>query len=131
MVAHSEIHVLIVDDEPAIRSSLVSFLEDYDFNVFSAKSSEEALLVMSDISCQVAIVDLRLPDMNGDTMILEAKKRYPSLQFLIHTGSVNFQLSKELIDIGIRQDHIIMKPQKDLTRFIEAIERLLDEASAT
>ena len=74
---------------------------------------------------------MRLPDMNGDTMILEAKKRFPSLQFLIHTGSVNFVLSKELTEIGIRMEHLIMKPQQDLTRFIEAIERLVDEATAT
>ena len=131
MVNHSDINVLIVDDEPAIRSSLASFLEDYDFMVCSAKSSEEAMKILSDVSCQVAIVDLRLPDMNGDTMILEAKKLYPALQFLIHTGSVNFQLSKELRAIGIRQDHLIMKPQQDLTRFIEAIEHLIEEASAT
>ena len=127
MVNHSNIRVLVVDDEPAIRKSLVSFLEDYDFQVFSAKSSEQALKILSSVPCQVAIVDLRLPGINGDTMILNAKNLYPSLRFLIHTGSVNFQLSADLTAVGIRQEHLIVKPQYDLSVFIKAIERLVEE----
>ena len=127
MVDHDHIRVLVVDDEPAIRKSLVSFLEDYDFQVFSAKSSEQALQILSNVPCQVAIVDLRLPGINGDTMILRAKERFPSLRFLIHTGSVNFQLSQDLTAIGIRQEHLLIKPQQDLSVFIEAIERLVEE----
>jgi DNA-binding NtrC family response regulator len=127
MVNHSNIRVLVVDDEPAIRKSLVSFLEDYDFQVFSAKSSEQALKILSSVPCQVAIVDLRLPGINGDTMILNAKDLYPSLRFLIHTGSVNFQLSADLTAVGILQEHLIVKPQYDLSVFIKAIERLVEE----
>jgi DNA-binding NtrC family response regulator len=127
MVVHSDIHILVVDDEPAIRKSLVSFLEDYDFKVFSAKSSEQALQILSKVPCQVAIVDLRLPGINGDTMILRANERFPSLRFLIHTGSVNFQLSADLIAIGIQQEHLLVKPQHDLSVFVDAIKRLFEE----
>ncbi len=127
MLDHKYIRVLVVDDEPAIRKSLVSFLEDYDFQVFSAKSSEQALQILSNVPCQVAIVDLRLPGINGDTMILRANERFPSLRFLIHTGSVNFQLSQDLAAIGIGREHLLIKPQHDLSAFIEAIERLVEE----
>jgi DNA-binding NarL/FixJ family response regulator len=75
----------------------------------------------------VAIVDLRLPGINGDTMILNAANLYPSLRFLIHTGSVNFQLSADLVAAGIRQENLIVKPQYDLSVFIKAIERLAEE----
>ncbi len=127
MVNHSDIRVLVVDDEPAIRTSLVSYLEDYAFQVFSAKSGEQALQILSSVPCQVAIVDLRLPGINGDTMILNATNLYPSLRFLIHTGSVNFQLSADLLAAGIRQENLIVKPQYDLSIFIKAIESLVEE----
>ena len=130
MVDHSEINVLVVDDEPAIRNSLVSFLEDYDFNVYAAKSSEQALQILSEVTCQVAIVDLRLPGINGDTMILDAKKRFPSLRFVIHTGSVNFHLSQDLSNVGIKPEHLIIKPQHDMSQFITVIERLVGEIPA-
>jgi hypothetical protein len=60
-------------------------------------------------------------------MILRANERFPSLRFLIHTGSVNFQLSADLISIGIRQEHFFVKPQHDLSVFVKAIERLFEE----
>ncbi|MCP4217150.1 MAG: response regulator [bacterium] len=121
------IRVLAVDDEPSIRNSLGQFLEDYDFDVITASSAEEALELLAKQVFDVAVVDLRLPEMNGDAMILEAHKRHPTLRFIIHTGSTNFRITDELTAIGMQQKFILLKPQPDLNVIVDAINELMTE----
>ncbi|MCP4750214.1 MAG: response regulator [Proteobacteria bacterium] len=125
---HSEIRVLVIDDEPFIRESLAGFLEDCDFEVTSAESGEEALELLKTSPVEIAIVDLRLPGMNGDALIQQVNKVSRNIRFLIHTGSVDYRISKELDKIGVRPEHVFYKPQPDLSLFVEKIEALLQDS---
>lgn len=126
-MSEKPIRVLVVDDEPFVRNSLVEFLEDYDFEVSSAASAEEMLEILSRRQQDVAIVDLRLPGMNGDALIHQAHEVLPSMRFLIHTGSVDYQLSEDLVNIGVRQEHVILKPQPNLVSIVERINELVKD----
>ena len=119
------VHVLIVDDEPAIRQSLAEFLNDYGFKVVTAESAEEALAIVKNGQLEIALVDIRLPKMDGDTLIAQAHEVNPKMRFLIHTGSVEYKLPKELERIGLRQEHIFLKPVVDLTVIVDAIQKIL------
>ncbi len=119
----SPIRVLVVDDEPSIRESLTEFLGDFSFEVSSVASGEEALAVLESAPCDVAIVDLRLPGMGSDSLILQVHEIRPDVRFLIHTGSLDYRLTDELEEIGLRPEHVFFKPQLDLTPFVEAIRK--------
>jgi DNA-binding NtrC family response regulator len=121
----SPIRVLVVDDEPPVRDSLAGFLDDYDFEVSSAESAEKALELLTKTSLDVAIVDLRLPGMSGDALILRAHEIMPAMRFLIHTGSVGYHLSEELKRIGMRPEHVFIKPLPDLTLLVQCIKTLM------
>jgi DNA-binding NtrC family response regulator len=127
MKTHSEIKILVIDDEPFIRESLVGFLEDCDYEVSSAESAEQALNLLRETPYDVAIVDLRLPGMNGDVFIQEINRLVPNIRFLIHTGSVDYRLSKNLLEIGVLPDHVFYKPQHDLMLFVNKIEDLFKD----
>ena len=127
MKKHSEIKILVIDDEPFIRESLVGFLEDCDYEVSSAESAEQALNLLRETPYNVAIVDLRLPGMNGDVFIQEINRLVPDIRFLIHTGSVDYRLSKKLLEIGVLPDHVFYKPQHDLMLFVNKIEDLFKD----
>ena len=118
-------HVLIVEDEASVRQSLAGFLEDFDFHISMAESSEEALEMLTQKSFHVAIVDIRLPGMNGDAFILKAHEIFPTMRFLIYTGSTEYQLSDVLKAIGLKKEHIYLKPQRDLSVFVTGIRNLL------
>jgi DNA-binding NtrC family response regulator len=122
---HSEIRILVIDDEPLIRDSLVGFLEDYEFAVSSVESAEEALENLQVGLFDLAIVDLRLPGMSGEELIKKAFVIAPEIKYVIHTGSVNYRLSDELLEIGIKPEHVFLKPQTDLSIFIDTIQLLL------
>lgn len=122
----SSITVLIVDDEPAIRESLQDYLEDYGFRVTAVASSEAALEVLECERHDVLIVDLRLPGISGETLVLEVHQRYPGIKFIIHTGSVDDQLSEDLRALGMRSKHMILKPVTDMVAIVNLITKLVN-----
>ena len=125
MADNEQIRVLVVDDEFPIRMSLEAFLRDYDFEVSSASSAEEALALLQETVFHAAVIDLRLPGMSGETLILQAHEMFPHLGFIIHTGSSTYRLPIELKRIGISSKHLFFKPMSDLVLMIEAIEDLV------
>ena len=124
----STIRVLVIDDEPAICMSLTAFLEDYGFNASSAESAEEALDLMKNNAYDVCIVDLRLPGMSGEDLILQAHERYPNQRHIIYTGSISYNLSEKLKEIGMRPEHVFLKPIRVLTLLVKCVKALAVEA---
>ncbi len=117
----SKIKVLVVDDEIAVCSNVAAFLDDEGFTVFSAASGEEALDFLLKQNIDVAIIDMRLPGIDGDTLILEAHKIQPVLKFLIHTGSTNYFVSRPLEEIGVGNKQIFRKPLVDMNVLTKGI----------
>jgi len=122
MLMKPPIRVLLVDDELTIRTSLGEYLSDRNFEVFSDVSAEDALQTIGKTKVDVAIVDIRLPGIDGNSLILKAHELDRSLRFLIYTGSTDYQVPPSLSEIGIRADHVFKKPLSDLIRLVAAIE---------
>jgi len=125
MSENKKIRILVVDDEVSIRESLKGFLEDHDYEVESAGTAEEALACIASAEYAAAVIDLRLPRMNGETLIKRANQLQPEIRFIIHTGSVDYSLSKELSLIGMVREDIFFKPIPDLGLIVKGIERIL------
>lgn len=84
--------VLIVDDDESVYSNIQAYLEDEGYQVCIAESGEQGLVCLESLQPQFAIVDMRLPGMAGDQFIKQAQSLQSGLQFLIHTGSVEYEL---------------------------------------
>ncbi|MCW8890115.1 MAG: response regulator [Sedimenticola sp.] len=119
--------ILVIDDEDAIRESLRAFLEDFDYEVYAAASAEEAMQVLHEHAIDLAVVDMRLPGESGEAFIINACKKDAELQFVIHTGSVEFQLTDLLRQHGVRPEHVFLKPLQDLSILAAGIGALLNE----
>jgi DNA-binding NtrC family response regulator len=122
---NSGYRIIIVDDEDIVRLNLVSFFEDEGFQVCSAQTGEEALEMLMSQPCHVGIIDVRLPKMDGTTLILKAQSINPDMKFLIHTGSVDYTLPDVLVTIGIGSEYVFVKPIFDMRLLLEALDRLL------
>jgi DNA-binding NtrC family response regulator len=128
MTNYSSIRVLVIDDEPAICASLTAFLEDYGFNAAGAESAEEALDLMKSNTYDVCIVDMSLPGMNGEDLILNANKRYPNQKYIIYTGTISYSLSAPLQALGIRPEHIFHKPVRVFSLLVKCIKELAEQS---
>ncbi|WP_372807532.1 response regulator [Pontiella sp.] len=118
------IRVLLVDDEQAIRDCLVAYLDDVGFDAMACGSAEDARDLMRVESFQVCIVDLRLPGLGGEELILWAHKHFPEQRYIIHTGAIAFTLSDDLKAIGMKLEHVFLKPVIRLVHLTACIKEL-------
>ena len=125
MSVYSNIRVLVIDDEPAICLSLSAFLEDYGFRASTAESAEDALELMKSNEYDVCIVDMRLPGMSGEDLILRARERYPDQRHIIYTGSISYNLPEKLKELGMRPEHVFLKPVRVLSLLVKCIKELV------
>jgi DNA-binding NtrC family response regulator len=79
-------HLLLVDDESALRSVIAERLVEHGFEVTQAESGERALELLSDFAFDAVVSDLRLPGVNGQQVIEAALQRYPGIIAIVVTG---------------------------------------------
>jgi len=113
--------VLVIDDDPAVLENLIAYLEDEGLEVISADDAEKAFELIQSNSPQVAIVDMRLPGMDGNELIARAHELDADLKFIIHTGSADYTIPASLLEIGMKSSDIIKKPVSDMGIFVDAI----------
>ncbi|HAS50324.1 MAG TPA: hypothetical protein DCS21_00630 [Gammaproteobacteria bacterium] len=117
--------VLIVDDEEMIRENLKAYLEDEGLRVMAFESVTPALAWLDEGEpCPVCIMDMRLPDMDGNSAIRILHQRYPDMEFLIHTGSSSYSLPDDLRAIGLDDDRVYQKPLSDMAPLAIAVRTL-------
>lgn len=119
--------VLVIDDDPSVLENLVAYLEDEGIEVLSADTPDRALELVVTEEPEVAIMDMRLPGMDGNELICKAHELNPSLQYLVHTGSSDYVLPDELKSIGLSKSDIYKKPVGDMSVFVEAIRSKTNE----
>src|SRR5919109_17861 len=79
-------HLLLVDDEAALREAIAERLSDHGFVVEQASSGEEALARLADFAFDIIVTDLRLPGVDGRAVLDAAVERYPEIIAIIITG---------------------------------------------
>ena len=94
-MSESRKHLLIVDDERALREAIAERLTDHDFDVEQVSTGEEALQRLSDFAFDVLITDLRLPGIDGRQVLDAALERYPDIIAIVITG---FGTVKDAVD---------------------------------
>jgi DNA-binding NtrC family response regulator len=94
-MADTQKHLLIVDDEGALRSAIAERLSDHGFVVEQAGSGEEAAARLAEFAFDILITDLRLPGMSGRDVLHAALERYPDIIAIVITG---FGTVKDAVD---------------------------------
>jgi excisionase family DNA binding protein len=95
--------VLVVDDEPSIRELLAKTLALAEYSVDTAADGNAALERLRDdtASCDLAIVDLKMPDMDGLMLIRQVKRLRPELPVIIITGFSTEVSAIEAVNLGV------------------------------
>src|SRR5919107_5233234 len=93
-------HLLIVDDETALREAIAERLADHGFIVEQADSGERALERISAFAFDILITDLRLPGIDGRQVVEAALERYPDIIPIVITGYGTVKDAVEAIKRG-------------------------------
>lgn len=98
--ANDEQTLLIVDDEPNIRSALTRLLRREGFQILSAGSPREAFEHLAKQPVQVILSDQRMPDMSGAEFLARVRQLYPESIRIILTGHTDIDLITGAINRG-------------------------------
>jgi DNA-binding NtrC family response regulator len=93
-------HLLIVDDENALREAIAERLGDHGFVVEQAASGEAAIQRLADFAFDIVITDLRLPGIDGRAVLDAALERYPEIIGIVITGYGTVKDAVEAIKQG-------------------------------
>ena len=117
------IKVLIVDDHPIVREGLASIVNsEHDLEVVSeAANGEEALKSATRESPDVALMDLRMPVMDGVEAIQRMRKEVPDTKVIVLTTYDNDDLAYDAIRAGARGYLLKDVSPKDLTNAIRTV----------
>ena len=78
--------ILVIDDDPKIRSTLETYLKDRGHRVSLAADGEAGLACLRSRPADIAIVDVRMPGMDGFEVLQEARQISPGTDVIIITG---------------------------------------------
>ena len=110
--------ILIVDDDENIRKVLTTILEDEGYDVESVDTAKKAIERTRRKFYNLALIDIRLPDMEGIELLTKMKNTTPKIRKIIITGYPTLQNAVEAVNRGA--DAYIMKPF-DMEKVLETI----------
>jgi DNA-binding NtrC family response regulator len=100
--------ILVVDDEEGVRKSLKTVLEEKGCLVDTAKNGREAIAKSKTQFYNLALIDIRLPDMDGVKLLTSMRDTTPKMVKIIITGYPSLENAIDAVNKGA--DGYIVKP---------------------
>ena len=92
--------VLIIDDDSNLRKTLSDILKAKGYETHTAKDGVEGLALLKQHAVNLALIDLRLPDMSGIEVLGRVRADYPSMEAVILTGNATLDSAIEATNRG-------------------------------
>ncbi len=100
--------ILVIDDEETIRTTLSTILIDEGYVVDTAENGAEALSKFNVINYNLALIDIRLPDMEGTQLLSKFRQTIPKTRKIILTGHPS--MSNAIEAVNLNADAYLIKP---------------------
>ncbi len=103
-----QVNILVVDDEPGIRTTLSAILEEEGYNVVVAEDGYKGIEAAKKTKFKIAFLDLKMPGINGVETFKRIKKISPDTIMFFTTAFFAEDLLKEAVKLGAQA--ILYKP---------------------
>ncbi|RBW68480.1 sigma-54-dependent transcriptional regulator [Bacillus taeanensis] len=117
-------NILIIDDEHEIGNFFSHLLTRKGYHVTVANSGKEAINTINMQNFHLAMIDIKLPDANGLTLLKHLKRQLPTCKAIIMTGFSTIKTAVEAIKLGA--DNYIEKPFDNIDELEGKIDELLE-----
>ena len=113
--------VLVVDDEANAREALAELLDDAGYSVSTAADGRTALLQLEQVDPDVVLTDLKMPGMDGLSLIERGRPTAPHSTFIVMTAFATIDTAVQAIKLGA--ESYLTKPLE-----LEAVIAIVDRA---
>ena len=118
--------VIVAEDEELLLTNLVQKIQkaDPDFLVAgTAQTGDQALALVEKLSPDLVITDIRMPVMDGITLLTKVREQFPFTKFIITSGFSDFEYAKKAITLKVSD---YLKPV-DSEELKEALSKIKQE----
>lgn len=117
--------ILIVDDDPAVCSSLGSVLSTYGFKTRAFTSARPAIEMLPEIGCACILLDVRMPDLDGLTAlkIMQSSEECPPV--IMITGHADVPMAVQAMKLGASD--FVEKPIDDES-LVQSIRQVMERS---
>jgi two-component system chemotaxis response regulator CheY len=109
--------ILIVDDEPSIRTAVSRILSKAKYEVVEARDGAQAITILNEgdnPAMVVAIIcDVQMPTINGSEAIAYFRSHHPLIPVVVLTGCLDIGLAASLMQKGVL-DYLVKPVSKDI-----------------
>ena len=95
-----KIRILIIDDEVDMLETLGDILQEKGYQTETANTGREAITKTNEHVFNVAIIDIKLPDMSGIEVLQTFRKQHPSMMTIMVTGYTTLQNAVDAVNLG-------------------------------
>jgi two-component system cell cycle sensor histidine kinase/response regulator CckA len=117
--------VLLVEDDEGVRMVNATLLRSGGYTVHEADSGVEALEVLEEFGDEIQLIvsDVVMPEMDGPTLLHEARSRYPDMRFIFVSGYAEDAFAKNLPE---DQEFTFLAKPFSMKDFAETVKRVLN-----
>lgn len=136
--------ILLADDEEGLRKVLTIYLQDAGYEVITADNGKKAALLADTTSPDIVLTDIRMPEMDGITLLKHIKETRPDIEVIMITGHGDYKLAIEslklnavdfiskpidndVLDIALRRANDRIENRKQIKAYTQNLEALVEE----
>lgn len=124
MAVRHHIKVLVVDDDPQVCKTVGMILKEHGYHVQSYSQPRQALQAVRKSPFDMAIIDIKMPDLNGLELVEKIKAEDPRIAPIVMTAYPDVQTAAETMRLGSRD--YITKPFRE-EQLLNSVERIAHE----
>ena len=118
---------MVVDDDAELRKVLSSILSEEGYAVKTAENGEQAIKTSEKTRFDLALIDIKLPDMEGTKLLQRLKAKQPHIVMIIVTGFPTIENAMGALNEGA--DGYILKPF-EIGKLLQAVRKHLNKQAA-
>jgi DNA-binding NtrC family response regulator len=115
--------ILIIEDDKVVLGNFRDILELEGYSVDTAESGKEAIDKSNANFYNLALIDIRLPDMEGTKLLTTMRDTVPRMVKIIVTGYPSLENAKEAVNKGA--DGYVVKPILNIEEFLNTLKEHL------
>ena len=124
MAVRHHIKVLVVDDDPQVCKTVSKILQENGYRVLSYTQPRQAIASVRKNPFDIALIDIKMPDLNGIEVVEKIKAHDPHISVVIMTAFPDVETAAETMRLGSRD--YITKPFRE-EELLSSVERIAHE----